>query len=151
MTTSQVRFDELVLKLRERQWRMTPQRLALLRILASSADHPSAAQIYDRLRAQFPTTSLGTVYRTLSLLEAMGEVLVLGFGDDERRYDGRSARPHPHLICVHCHRIVDLEVEVAEPLLQAAARQSGFWAMAYRLDVYGLCPDCQSIGEEVQA
>ena len=102
MADPQVRLEEMVKKLRERQCRMTPQRVALLRLLAASEGHPSAAHLYDRLRAQFPTTSLATVYKTLSLLDEMGEVLELGFSEDDNRYDGNKPYPHPHLICIRC-------------------------------------------------
>ena len=64
MLDPQAKFEELTQKLRERQCRMTPQRVALLRLLTSGEDHPSAAQLYERLRAQFPTTSLATVFVT---------------------------------------------------------------------------------------
>jgi Fur family transcriptional regulator, peroxide stress response regulator len=143
MANPQARFDELMSKLRERQCRMTPQRVALLRLLASSEGHPSAADLYDQLVAQFPTTSLGTVYKTLSLLDEMGEVLELGFSHDDRRYDGNKPYPHPHLICIRCRKIVDLEARVTESLTHEAAERAGFRVVGHRLDVYGLCPDCQ--------
>ena len=143
MTDPQARFEELMKRLRERRYRMTPQRVALLRLLASSEGHPSAAQLYDRLRAQFPTTSLATVYKTLSLLDEMGEVLELGFSDDDRRYDGNKPYPHPHLICIRCRKIVDAEARVTQSLAQEMAQGSGFQVVGHRLDFYGLCPDCQ--------
>jgi Fur family peroxide stress response transcriptional regulator len=143
MTDPQVRFEQLKKKLRERQCRMTPQRVALLRLLASSEGHPTAAQLYDQLRAQFPTTSLATVYKTLSLLDDMGEVLELGFGDDASRYDGNKPYPHPHLICIRCRRIVDAGPGLAEGPAQELAQSSGFRVVSHRLDFYGLCPDCQ--------
>jgi len=143
MADPQARFEELMKKLRERQYRMTPQRVALLRLLASREDHPSAAHLYDRLRAQFPTTSLATVYKTLSLLDDMGEVLELGFSDDDNRYDGNKPYPHPHLICIRCRKIVDAEARLAQNLAQEVAQGSGFRVVGHRLDFYGLCPDCQ--------
>jgi Fur family peroxide stress response transcriptional regulator len=144
MADPQARYEELIEKLRERQCRMTPQRVALLRLLASSKDHPSAAHLYDRLRAQFPTTSLGTIYKTLSLLEEMGEVLELGFSHDDRRYDVNRPYPHPHLICIRCRKIADLQAKVAESMTREAAERSGFRVVGHRLDVYGLCPECQA-------
>ena len=56
------RTEELVAKFRERGYRITPQRLALLRLLATSEGHPSALQLHEQLLEQFPTTSLATVY-----------------------------------------------------------------------------------------
>jgi len=147
MADPQLRFEELAIKLRERRCRMTPQRVALLRLLAASEGHPSAAQLYDRLTAQFPTTSLATVYKTLSLLDEMGEVLELGFSGDDNRYDGNRPYPHPHLICIRCRKIVDAEAGLTRDLAQEAARGSGFQVISHRLDFYGLCPDCQAANE----
>ena len=143
MTDPQARFEELLSKLREREYRLTPQRVALLRILAASDGHPSASHLYDQLQAQFPTTSPGTVYKTLSLLKDLDEVLELGFSDDDNRYDGNKPYPHPHLICVRCRKITDPEVSLAQNLVQEVARQSRFRIVGHRLDFYGLCPDCQ--------
>lgn len=140
----EARFKALMRAVRQRGFRMTPQRLALLRLLAESPDHPSAAHLYDALRAQFPTTSFATVYKTLSLLEEMGEVLEMSFSDDDRRYDGRRPDPHPHLICVRCRRIVDLEGEIAQSLIYRAAQQMGYRLIGHRVDIFGLCPACQA-------
>jgi len=143
MVDPQARFEELMSKLREREYRLTPQRVALLRLLATSDGHPSAAQLYDRLKDQFPTTSPGTVYKTLNLLKDLDEVLELGFSDDDNRYDGNKPYPHPHLICIRCRKIMDAEVSLAQNLVQEVARQSSYQIVGQRLDFYGLCPDCQ--------
>jgi Fur family peroxide stress response transcriptional regulator len=143
MIGPQARFEELMNKLREHEYRLTPQRVALLRLLATSEGHPSATQLYDQLRDQFPTTSPATVYKTLNLLKDMDEVLELGFSDDDNRYDGNKPYPHPHLICIRCRKITDPEVSLAQGLVQEVAQQSGFQIVGHRLDFYGLCPDCQ--------
>lgn len=143
MVDPQARFEELMGKLRTRECRLTPQRVALLRLLATSEQHPSAAQLYEQLRAQFPTTSLGTVYKTLSLLKDLGEVLELGYGDDDNRYDGKKPYPHPHLICIRCRRIVDAKASLTQDLVQEIAQRSGYRIVGHQLDFYGLCHDCQ--------
>ena len=66
-------------------------------MVATSAGHPSVEQVYESLKADFPTTSLATVYKTVTLLKEMGEILELAFGNDGSRYDGNKAYPHPHL------------------------------------------------------
>jgi Fur family peroxide stress response transcriptional regulator len=146
MVDPQTRFEELTNRLRERGCRLTPQRVALLRLLAASRQHPSAAQLYDQLKVQFPTTSLGTVYKTLSLLKEMDQVLELGFSTDNHRYDGNRPYPHPHLICINCHKIVDPEVSLVGSLEQQVAQSSGYKIVGHRLDFYGLCPGCQGGG-----
>ena len=110
MTDPETRFNKLVAKLQNQNYRLTPQRMALLHLLATSEGHPNASQLYDQIKAQFPTTSLATVYKTLNVLKAMGEVLELGFRNDDNRYDGNKPYPHPHLICSQCGRILDLDL-----------------------------------------
>ena len=144
MANPQERFEELVAKFRQRDYRLTPQRMALLRLLAESDGHPSATHLYEQLREQFPTTSLATVYKTLTVLKDMGEVLELGFGDDNNRYDGNKPYPHPHLICTHCHRIMDPELSLVQSLEREVADLSGYRIVGHRLDFYGVCPDCQA-------
>jgi Fur family peroxide stress response transcriptional regulator len=140
---SRARFEELIAKLQEQEYRLTPQRVALLRLLATSDGHPSASQLYEQIKDRFPTTSPATVYKTLNLLKEMGEVLELGFSDDDNRYDGNKPFPHPHLICLRCRKIVDPEVNLVQDLEQQMVQSSGFQILSHRLDFYGLCPDCQ--------
>lgn len=144
MIDPQARMDELIEKLRERDYRITPQRLAILKILAVSDGHPSAEQIYERIKGDFPTTSLATVYKTIATLKEMDEVLELGFADDSNRYDGNKPYPHVHLICVKCRSIIDPEVESIELLPQQVAQGAGYRLVSHRFDIYGICPRCQA-------
>jgi Fur family peroxide stress response transcriptional regulator len=73
------RIDEMLAKLKEREFRITPQRLAILKILAASEGHPSVDDIYREVKAGFPTTSLATVYKTVSLLKELNEALEISF------------------------------------------------------------------------
>ena len=143
MAETQTRFEQLMNKLRQRGFRLTPQRVALLRLLSSSEGHPSASQLYDQLKAQFPTTSLGTIYKTLNLLKDLNEVLELGFSDDDNRYDGNKPYPHPHLICIRCRKIIDPDVSLTQSLIEEMTQLSGYEIVSHRLDFYGICPDCQ--------
>lgn len=143
MAETQTRFEQLMNKLRQRGFRLTPQRVALLRLLSGSEGHPSASQLYDQLKAQFPTTSLGTIYRTLNLLKDLNEVLELGFSDDDNRYDGNKPYPHPHLICIRCRKIIDPDVSLTQSLIEEMTQLSGYEIVSHRLDFYGICPDCQ--------
>jgi len=143
MVDPEARFEALVSRLREHEYRLTPQRIALLRLLAASDGHPSASDLYRRLHAQFPTTSPATIYKTLNLLKELGEVLELGFPDDDHRFDGNNPYPHPHLICIRCRKIVDPEVSMAQDLVQQVAQRSGYQVIGHRLDFYGICPECR--------
>jgi Fur family transcriptional regulator, peroxide stress response regulator len=143
MADPKTRFDELMEIFRQRGTRLTPQRVAILRLLAESRAHPSAAHLFSQIKKQFPTTSLATVYKTLTLLKEMGQVLELGFGEDDKRYDGNIPHPHPHLICIRCHSIIDPEVTVLPHLEKEVASVSGYDIVGHRLDFYGICPECR--------
>jgi Fur family peroxide stress response transcriptional regulator len=143
MGDSDIRLEMMVQKLREHDHRITPQRLAILRVLAASEGHPSVEQIYARVKIDFPTTSLATVYKNVSLMKSMGEVLELGFSDDSNRYDGNKPYPHPHLVCIRCKKILDPDLSILEDLTQELAQETGFRIFNHRLDFFGICPECQ--------
>ena len=140
---SQTRYDELLTRLRARENRITPQRLALLRILAESTDHPSASQLYSDIKKRYPTTSLATVYKTIALLKDLNEVLELGFPDGSNRYDGNKPFPHPHVICTRCRKITDPDLVDFNELSEEMSQKTGYRIFSHRLDFFGLCPDCQ--------
>jgi Fur family peroxide stress response transcriptional regulator len=124
---------------------MTPQRMALVRLIAEGDAHPSAAQLYGQIKMQFPSMSLATVYKTLDLLKELGEVFEIGLRDDSH-YDGSRPTPHPHLICTNCQKIVDGELDTPVRRLVAEMEQtSGFQIVRHQLNFYGLCPECQKI------
>ena len=143
MAEPQARLDELIARLRDQGGRITPQRVAVLRVLATSDQHPSAEQIYECVKADFPMTSLATIYKTLALLVEMGELLEIRIGGDSTRYDGRLAQSHPHLICVKCKKIKDLELLPLNPLPKEVSERTGYCVLGYRLDFCGICPECK--------
>lgn len=140
---SPTRFEQLIAKLKSRGYRATPQRVALLKIIADSAGHPTATQMYEQMRQQFPTTTLATVYKTLALLKETGEILELEFSGAENRYDGNKPYPHPHLICVQCNRIIDPEIDLMGKVPAQISRSTGYKIVGHRFDIYGICPQCQ--------
>jgi len=137
------RFERLQEKIRDKGHRMTPQRLAILKILAESEGHPSAEMIYERIKSEYPVTSFATVYKTIALVKALGEVLELEFSHDSNRYDGKKPYPHPHLICVECKKIIDPDLETLDHLQKEISSQTGFKVVNHRLDFFGICPECQ--------
>jgi len=137
------RFEKMVDSLSRRDHRMTPQRLAILRILATSPDHPSAEMIFDKIKQDFPYTSFATVYKTIALAKEMGEVIELEFSQDSNRYDGQKPYPHPHLICTACKKVLDPDLDTMSHLEAEINRETGFKITHHRLDFFGLCPECQ--------
>jgi Fur family peroxide stress response transcriptional regulator len=142
MINPKVRFDELIAALKERDFRLTPQRVELVRLIASSEGHPSAAQLYARIKRQFPTMSHATVYKTLTLLKEMNQVLEIDLRDDSH-YDGNRPQPHPHLICMKCNKIIDGEVSLDQESIRKLEKVSGYTILRPQISLYGLCPDCK--------
>lgn len=137
------RFQHLVAQLKAHGYRATPQRVALLKIIATSTEHPSATQIYAQMREHFPTTTLATVYKILTVLKDIGEVRELEFSSAENRYDGNKPYPHPHLICVRCKQIIDPTIEALDQVPARISRSTGYKIVGHRFDIYGICPQCQ--------
>lgn len=139
----ETRLEQMLSKLKSHDFRITPQRLAVLRILSVSEDHPSAEQVFEKVRAEFPTTSLATIYKTISLLKELNEVLELGFPDASNRYDGNKPYPHPHIICTKCHKIFDPEPVKLDELVEEISNETGCKILSHRLDFFGVCEACQ--------
>ncbi len=144
MADQNERFDAIVAKLRANEYKLTPQRLAVARILAGSEGHPSVDQIYTHLQKDFPTISLATVYRNVMLIKSLGEVLELGFADGSNRYDGNKPYPHPHVICVQCKQVIDPDLSTFKNMTAAVENETGYRILTHRLDFFGLCRECAS-------
>jgi Fur family peroxide stress response transcriptional regulator len=143
MKSSPSRLDQIIARLRERDCRITPQRVAILKVFLDSADHPSVEQVYAKVKVSFPTTSLATVYKTVHLLKEIGELLEIGCAAGGNRYDGRKPYPHPHLICTACNTIVDPDVSLLPKLADELSAATGFRIVSHQIDFFGLCPACQ--------
>lgn len=126
--------------------RLTPQRSAVLEVLTAADDHPTAAEVYERVRVIAPGIGSATVYRSLALLVATGRALELSLGDGvAARYDANTTR-HDHAVCDHCGRAVDIDHPVPDGMVAEIARRSGFAITGYDLQFRGLCPACQTAG-----
>ena len=145
MTDPNLRFNELLAKLKERDYRLTPQRVELVRLIAVSEGHPNAAQLYEKIRHQFPTMSQATVYKTLNLLKEMNQVLEIDLRDDSH-YDGNRPYPHPHLICMQCRKIMDGDFKLDPASLRSLEEASGYRIVQPQITFYGICGECQQAG-----
>jgi Fur family peroxide stress response transcriptional regulator len=124
-----------------KRFRRTPQRLAVMKFLDNHPSHPSAEDIYDVVKKQFPTLSLATVYNTLEALRERGEIVEVGFDPAKKRFD-TVAVSHHHLICIRCKKILDIP-EKFSPVLTNKEKM-GYQVIRSQLDFHGLCPQCQS-------
>jgi len=121
--------------------RLTPQRLAIANEVLAQ-DHPTAAEVYEAVRSQFPTMGLATVYATLNVMVEHGLLRPLAF-ENAVRFDA-NVTPHANLICTSCGRITDYDGcdDVVRDLRTRAAHDAGFELEEHRLDLYGRCALC---------
>ncbi len=123
--------------------RLTPQRIAICKVLSETNIHPTAAMIYEQVKAQYPSLSMMTVYNTLNTLVNYGLVNELGsVGDDQVHYDG-NITPHINLACISCHKIVDIASPHISNLGNEISIKSGYKLLGARMMYYGLCPSCR--------
>lgn len=135
-------YQQLLTGLKDSGLRLTPQRLAICRVLAESKDHPTAMMIYHSLLPEFPTMSLATVYKTLNVLKSSGLVHALGdAGDGIEHYDA-DLHPHIHLVCMQCHCVIDFQGEEVRHVQQTVESRSGYRIQGARIVYYGTCPEC---------
>lgn len=118
------------------------QRESIKEFLMGRTDHPTADVVYENMKLIYPNISLGTVYRNLSLLADIGEIKKLcSFGGADR-FDFRTDH-HSHFICSECGRVMDINAENVDKLLEETA--SGFdngQVYSYSARFFGICEDC---------
>ncbi|MBV9579105.1 MAG: transcriptional repressor [Chloroflexi bacterium] len=129
--------------LRDAGLRATPQRLAIAREVLGR-NHPTAGEVFEAVRAEYPTIGLGTVYAALNTMKERGLVSVLPVADAVR-FDA-NVLPHANLICTQCGTIVDFDdcQDVLEQLRDRTRQAGGFTFAAERLDLYGTCAACRA-------
>lgn len=129
--------------LRDKGFKVTPQRLAIYSALVASKSHPSAEMIYNELQPLYPTMSLATVYKTIEILKELNMVQVLNVGEDSFRYDAVTTN-HPHIRCMTCNRVDDLYGVDANDFIDKAASKTSYVIQGQQFYFYGMCPACQA-------
>lgn len=118
--------------------RFSQQRERIYEAVCASKEHPTAQMVYDTLRPEMPRLSLGTVYRNLHQMAQEGRL---------RELDGVVARfdailkPHTHVRCARCGRVVDISIPY-DAALDRAAAGDGWSIIGHSLTFTGICPAC---------
>jgi Fur family transcriptional regulator, peroxide stress response regulator len=134
-------LDRFTEACRERGTPVTHQRLAVYRALLESLAHPDAEALHRSLRASYPTLSLGTVYKTLEMLQSLGLASAVSSPGPTRRFDG-NRQPHHHLWCTRCLRLTDIDHdELADIALPSS---TGFHVTDITIQFNGICSDCRN-------
>lgn len=121
---------------------MTRQRQIILEELKKVKTHPTADELYERVRRRLPRISLGTVYRNLDVLSQFGAIQRLDLAGVQRRFDGEP-EAHYHVRCITCGRVDDVSFEPMPGLERGLRDLCGYKVVGHRLEFIGLCPKCQ--------
>ncbi|MGC8553899.1 MAG: Fur family transcriptional regulator [Candidatus Acidulodesulfobacterium sp.] len=140
------RLNDIVSKIKKMGYSLTPQRLEIIKIVSESKSHPSAVDVYDKLRKAYPMISLNTVYKNLSLLSSIHEVKEIRTLQNSVHYDGDISL-HGHAICEKCGRIIDVKIDESDfkGFFDAKIKENfkeNYYINNYGLEFYGLCDLC---------
>ena len=131
-------------------YKLTPQRKEILRIFlehSESHHHLSAEDVYEVLREKNFDFGLATVYRSVELLNELGLLTRIDFGDGRARYELNTAGPkehnHHHLICLKCKKVIEFEEDLLENLEADIAKKSDFEIVNHEVKFFGYCSDCR--------
>ena len=134
---------KVVAALRQYGYKLTPQRRAVIRTIASTQDHLTPATIYEKMHKLHPDIGLVTIYRTLGILAELGLICEVHAGGNCRSYTISNPQHHHHLICSNCGIVIDFTSHHLGGLERSLSRESGFRIDSHLLEFVGLCRACQ--------
>ena len=137
--------ENIIAILRERGVKITPQRRFVIESILNDRTHPSAEDVYNKVKKKLPEISLATVYQTLELLESEGILLKISLPDGKSHYDP-FINPHFHFYCEKCGKIEDKEIANTKTLEETITKESNFEIKNYTVLVYGFCKKCKQKG-----
>lgn len=103
--------------------RKTRQKDLILKIVLNSSDHPSAEMVYERARKLLPDISLGTVYRNLNQLAAMGKIRKIPIASGSDRFD-KTLATHAHFHCYGCETVTDIADGICKNLKETVQKET---------------------------
>jgi Fur family ferric uptake transcriptional regulator len=134
-------------ELGERGVRMTTQRRLLVEIIQNSPRHLDAASLLEVARKRDEDIDRATVYRTIALLKRHGlidELDLMHIEGEKHYYEVKTSRDHCHMACFRCGAIMEYASPSFEKLKAEMEARSGFQIRVVRLEVGGVCRQCQA-------
>lgn len=121
--------------------RMTQQREIILKELKKFPGHPTADELYEKVKKKLSRISLATVYRNLEILTEAGQISKIEISGRQKRFDS-ELHHHNHVYCIDCHRVDNIDID-KKPGDSIKPKDLGGYAIdSYRIEFKGLCPNC---------
>ena len=133
---------KLISDLRERGYRITPQREMIINAISGSAKHMSAEEVFIEVNKLTQALNLATVYRTLEMLWEEGLICRNDLGEGKIVYSTHGHGPHLHLVCRICNKIIEASPEILSPIKKILQDKYEFQADLDHLSIFGKCAKC---------
>jgi Fur family transcriptional regulator, ferric uptake regulator len=130
--------DDWRARLREKGYRLTPQRELILEAV-DRLGHATPDEVLAEVRTHATAVNASTVYRTLEVLEELGLIRHAHISDRAPTYHSTSEHEHFHLVCRNCHRVISVEPDVLTPVAERLEADHGFSIDVGHLTVFGTC------------
>jgi Fur family ferric uptake transcriptional regulator len=139
--------------LKEQGLPVTHQREVIAQVVFESHGHLSVEEIESALRKRGHRIGKATIYRTLDLLVRSRLVVEHDFGEGFKRYEHRFSTDsvYEHMICLECGKVIEFESWEIQEVKAQVTTEHGFKATRHKLEIYGLCRECQAKGVELPA
>ena len=141
--TASVEAPATAERLRAAGLKVTAPRVAVFEALSSHGAHLDAESVFERVRADLPTTSLQAVYGVLGALANAGLLRKIEPAGSPALYESRIGDNHHHLACTNCHTVVDVECVVGHAPCLTPSNTDGFTISTAEVTFWGLCGNCQ--------
>ncbi|MEE9261531.1 MAG: Fur family transcriptional regulator [Dehalococcoidia bacterium] len=132
-------------KLKESEYRLTPQRVMVISAMAEHPGHIGVDDIFREVHRLYPYIDVATVYHTLQLLKRLHLVTELDVGGFAR-YELVEADRHHHMVCSECGNAFDFSPRYLETFRKTLTKEFGFQPDLEHFDIGGLCSDCAGKG-----
>jgi len=125
-------------------YRLTEPRRLVAELIADRAGHFSAADLVDDARERSLDVGRATIFRTLELFTELNAVERVDLPSGDHAYVECEPVHHHHVICSQCARTTEVEACGMPAVARDVARRTGFRIQSHRLELFGICPDCQA-------
>lgn len=130
--------------LRQRGYRITPQRELILDAIAQHGDHLTAEEVLDRVHVHARAINAATIYRTLDFLVREGLATRTSFEHGRIIYATHQHGPHIHLVCRGCQHVFEINSTRLTQLTSLIAAETGFQIDMHHGSLAGWCAACQA-------
>ncbi len=121
--------------------KITPQRLMIFKVLENNTSHPSAEDVFKRVKKVYPAVSFTTIYKTLETLKDLGEIRELTIDEDRKHYDPNTSTHH-HVICSACKNILDIFEDFSPHIKLPDFINNNYTVSGFQITFYGTCRKC---------